>query len=374
MSRVADRDDRMMAYYIKLIEEQEKQDKKRTSDVHEADSGSVDDAKRSSKKSNEKPKSSDNKPNEEKEEADKGDSARDELSKEEKPKEGSKRGTKEKRDSMTEETPRKVNGTRALEQAEAERIISTILERRPGRAEFSVPKEETPRKKPRRSDERSSPAPKEASPPKPASAIGNKPVKEEEPVAEQVVTKTSSDRKRRTDPVEQEPRPRRKTLAEIEAERIIATIIERRPTSPTVPAGRGAPMVAPAELPPVAEPVPPVAEEPAKPKTAPKAPTKPKPEKPKPSVPAEPKPKTEERPKRTSEQRRPVEEAEEVKSAFTLAAEKQWWHKPVSLEVIPFEDELDAALDRIDKTWPVLANESVNPSLAERMCDLRPSA
>lgn len=235
-------------------------------------------------------------------------------------------------------TPRKYGGTRALEQAEAERIISTILERRPGRADFSEPEERK-----RKSTEEQQP---ELSPKKgPA-------------------------------------KPSAKSLAQLEAERIIATIVERRPkqrpsevvaeTKPAVEEEASVPEV----------PVPPVKRGPgrppkhSKPLTEPLSPAIPvltakkeysqSPPRPvgrpskqpsikKATVSDEVKKPPPPSPKPTKQSAPAMEKLEfpdllPVLSQFSFHDVKkltEWWRLPVGLQVESFEEELAEALSRV---------------------------
>lgn len=252
-------------------------------------------------------------------------------------------------------TPRKYGGTRALEHAEAERIISTILEKRPGRAEFSDPEE-----KKRKSTEEQQP---ESSPKKgPAKASAN-------------------------------------SLAQLEAERIIATIVERRPkqrpsevvaeTKPDVeeespvpelpmpPVKRG-PGRPPKHAKPLTEPSPPAnlgfmakkecSQSPPRPVGRPskqtssikKAPISDEVKKPPP--PSSPKPTTQAAPA--------MEESEfpnllPVLSQFSFHDVKkltEWWRQPLGLQVESFEEELAEALSRVAseaKEWDAKCDAAV---------------
>lgn len=127
-----DREDRMLAYYIRLIEQQEREHDKpssrrgrKMSDMSEASMKSESVSSRAD------------------------------------------------RTEPPEETPsKKMSSAKLLAQAEAERIISTIMERRPGRAEFVVPDNSRKRRKSGTED----------SPPKNTSVVEVEPFVEEKPV------------------------------------------------------------------------------------------------------------------------------------------------------------------------------------------------
>jgi hypothetical protein len=139
---IADREDRLLAYYINLINQQEQQEAKRRDST-----GSVSDE---TERVEEKPEA-----NERVLEAPKQRPvgrprkypAVDVVAKSEKSPsiDGTEVKSENPPENRTDEeantraTPRKYFGTKALVQAEAERIISTILEKRPGRAEFGDP-------------------------------------------------------------------------------------------------------------------------------------------------------------------------------------------------------------------------------------------
>lgn len=322
MSHVADREDRMLAYYIKLIEEQEKQGKA------PAEPAEVVEAKKVTK-----------------------------PVEEEKPAGEAKRGRPRKEPPTTvsgdHETPRTVNGTRALEQAEAERIISTILERRPGRAEFSVPSEEGSSRK-RKSD------PEKVSPPRERRVTESSrsrdvllPLSKETRVKDPPPMETiavAEEVKR----VEEEPRPRRRSTGpEVPVPLPVVSVVEHVKETVVVPEVAHVADVVMEEEVKVEE----------KPRNKPSSrSSKPKSE----TVRA----KTSQR--STSKQPAPSavpDVVEEVKSGFSLVAEKQWWHKPVALSVIEFEDELLSVIDNFEQRS---ARPEAGCSLAETLCSIRP--
>ena len=176
-SGIQDREDRMLAYYINLIKQQEEEANRQRSDsmlsVDDREVGEVKKKDQEVKPVSEKPSPS--------EDGDIGQSGEAPVKR---PVGRPRKHPLPPQDtaevSQTKVTPKK--STKQLELDEAERIISTIMERRPGRAEFKVPTVVD--------KESEKPAPTESTTPKKSA----------------------------------------KTLALEEAERIIATI-ERRPTA-----------------------------------------------------------------------------------------------------------------------------------------------
>lgn len=138
MSKIQDREDRMLAYYINLIKQQEEQ--KQTGEKRPYVRKNKEGVVKSTDEAEPEPLPE-----------------RSEVERDVTPHEKVKNGILEAAlsgpDSSTskEATPRKP--AKVLAQQEAERIISTILEKRPGRAEFSVPAT-SEKKKPLRPDDR----------------------------------------------------------------------------------------------------------------------------------------------------------------------------------------------------------------------------
>ena len=139
-----------------------------------------------------------------------------------------KRGSAESMEKKTpsESSERKAAGrekpAKTLEQIEAERIIATILEKRPGRAEFGK-SEDFERK------------PKSPSPKKPRVEEGMNKAEENRVEEHEIVLSVSSKKSKLPDDLAVAPKASgpsapptpRKSLAQIEAERIIATIVPR---------------------------------------------------------------------------------------------------------------------------------------------------
>lgn len=275
-------------------------------------------------------------------------------------------------------TPRKTIGAKALAQQEADRIISTILERRPGRAEFAVPSVEDPKKR----------KPSLQSPPSPDKEDRSTRSKRQSPPT---VTESPAGKKESTNdssaPSSLESNPihasegtvdnrikKKKSLAEIEAERIIATIKSKdeermkndtimvsAPLSPVIapsvslieprPRGRKPnpkPTIVESSM---SEPVRAPVKQPTKPQVAPKQPT---------SVSAKSAEKEKVALKRTESVNSTVSNNESSTSSTFRFHHKseplvdQWWRKKVSLCPIEYEEELQSALARIEADYQSL--------------------
>ena len=355
----------------------------------------------------------------------------------------------EEKKGVAKTTPRKNIGARTLAQVEAERIISTILEKRPGRAEFAVDQagpESTVKNKKRVSgaddiSESSSKSKKRVSeidePEVHADHPAAKTKKAAPEVKESVEAKAepvpvrshkkkvvpppeSSDKsptdvstinhgkKRVSESEDASPRKKAgKTLAQLEAERIIATIVHRRPakpepspvvedrptlvSSPVVsPNGskrgpgrppKAAPTVVEAAVevvkpqkPVINDPPPPPVESPPTRQVSARTTNSVEDQ-----VAKVPKPSASKQANRSNPPRRePVAEAVERKpvvvqeelppvlSEFSFHAgpkgDTEWWRKPVGLSFIDKDDELTEALAALDKKAAAHAARRSPPS------------
>lgn len=355
----------MLAYYINLIQQQEKaeQEGKASKQVIKRAEDERDSM------SERKPKKTATKPDEPFEE---GKRTKRSLSEDDIkttiPAKSSKNSVQEVDDNIT---PRKPIGAKALAQQEADRIISTILERRPGRAEFSVPSSDDSRKRkpslPSSSIEQRTEKAKRPSP-----TVTDSPIKLE-PVAESAPSSLESQPIGGSEGTVDNRIKRKKSLAEIEAERIIATI-KPKDEAKRVPVLTEAP-ISPIISPVVAEPKPPRAKKPA----VRQASTEqfvnelmiaPKPAKQlveRKQVPAAGKV-IEKHPLKRKESASSIESETMTTTSFKFHHRpqpdvNQWWRKKVSLCPIEYEEELQASLNRIEADYQSLDDSELRVRL-----------
>jgi hypothetical protein len=210
-----------------------------------------------------------------------------------------------------------VSSAKLLAQLEAERIMSTILERRPGRAEFAVP------------------------PP----TVVPEPVQEKRRPGR---PKSTAPKLPLDDPVS-----KKKTLAELEAERFIATIKERRVDGYSV-----SPEVVKEEIT-ISKPVAAkVVREPALQRASSVARKE--------AVSMQPQKtstnKVPQEPRGISTEKQASSDKEDSVS-FRFHPHRAWWRKSVSLSVIEYEDELEAGIAKI-------VNDHENGRVAD-LCSIR---
>ena len=362
-SRNQDREDRMLAYYINLIQQQEKAEQ----DAKASKPGTKKPEDEKDSMSERKPKKAASKPDEPMEESKRTKRSLSEDDMKSIPAKSSKASVQEGDDNTT---PRKAVGAKALAQQEADRIISTILERRPGRAEFSVPTPDDSRK--RRPSQPTSPIEQRSEKAKrPSPTVTDSPIKRE-PVADSAPSSLDNIPIDGSESTVDNRIKKKKSLAEIEAERIIATIKPKDETK-QVPVLTEAP-ISPVIAPVVPEPKPPRAKKPAarpatteKPVDEPVAPAKPAKQPVERKQPTAPAKVVEKQPIKRTESADSVSSETTTTTTFKFhhrpqAAGEQWWRKKVSLYPIDYEEELQAGLKRIEADYQSLDESELRVS------------